>query len=583
MLKNDNLLTITSAAKLLGVNPATLRKWDNEGKIKAIRLGTRGDRRYRREDLQQFIQQNDNEWKPIDENKFQQWLAHGNFWMEEASFLFLIGDVPGKQMAQLGGWLKPAFTNCLFTFENGYMHQILSVDESIAMSKAYVHAWKENPAKLQTIFDEWAVHEKKLEQVMDRLEFVDLRHLSNEKLIEEFNVFVSATEPYWKCSLTLEPYQPYIDSVLLPRFISTVKNHKDAKEAFAVLASPPESSFIAEERKDLLRMAVKYLHNPEYRKQFLQLPVEEVLAHIKREKPDFFSELQAHQQQYYWMQNSYSEWAVLTLNHFVQFLQDTIKDYTTIEMKAELARMENKHQIEVQQRNYIESLRVPAELVHELKFIQRITWLKDDRKRIILITNHHFFRFIHEIARRSGYDYRAVGFAQVNEIPQILNQSFSLEKLEQRRNSSAFISQEGKRYAWKAGNQSLPIFEKIFSKKDSHQNMQEIHGIVASRGSNPLLRGKVKIVLDPKNQTIGEDEILVASMTRPEFLPLMKKAKAFITNEGGITCHAAIVSREMNKACIIGTLHATKALKDGDEVEMLMNHGVVRILQKATD
>jgi phosphohistidine swiveling domain-containing protein len=78
----------------------------------------------------------------------------------------------------------------------------------------------------------------------------------------------------------------------------------------------------------------------------------------------------------------------------------------------------------------------------------------------------------------------------------------------------------------------------------------------------------VKVILDPKNQNISEDEILVASMTRPEFLPLMKKAKAFITNEGGITCHAAIVSREMNKPCIIGTKNATQIIKDGDLIEV---------------
>ena len=110
--------------------------------------------------------------------------------------------------------------------------------------------------------------------------------------------------------------------------------------------------------------------------------------------------------------------------------------------------------------------------------------------------------------------------------------------------------------------------------------MQEIHGTVASRGNDPILFGKVRVILNPKDQTISGEEILVTSMTRPEFLPLMKTAKAFITNEGGITCHAAIVSREMNKPCIIGTLHATKTLKDGDEVEMLMNHGVVRLKKR---
>jgi pyruvate,water dikinase len=68
-------------------------------------------------------------------------------------------------------------------------------------------------------------------------------------------------------------------------------------------------------------------------------------------------------------------------------------------------------------------------------------------------------------------------------------------------------------------------------------------------------------------------------MTRPEFVPLMKKAIAIVTDEGGITCHAAIVSRELKKPCIIGTKVATQVLKDGDMVEVDANSGIVRILK----
>jgi pyruvate,water dikinase len=68
-------------------------------------------------------------------------------------------------------------------------------------------------------------------------------------------------------------------------------------------------------------------------------------------------------------------------------------------------------------------------------------------------------------------------------------------------------------------------------------------------------------------------------MTTPEFLPSMRKAKAFITDEGGVTCHAAIMAREMQKPCIIGTKNASKVLKDGDMVEINTKTGVVRIIK----
>jgi pyruvate,water dikinase len=65
-------------------------------------------------------------------------------------------------------------------------------------------------------------------------------------------------------------------------------------------------------------------------------------------------------------------------------------------------------------------------------------------------------------------------------------------------------------------------------------------------------------------------------MTRPEFVPLMKLASAIVTDDGGITCHAAIVSRELGIPCIIGTKVGTKVFKDGDRVEVDANRGIIR-------
>lgn len=61
----------------------------------------------------------------------------------------------------------------------------------------------------------------------------------------------------------------------------------------------------------------------------------------------------------------------------------------------------------------------------------------------------------------------------------------------------------------------------------------------------------------------------------------MERAATIITDEGGITCHAAIISRELKIPCIIGTKIATQVLKDGDRVEVDANKGIIRILQKS--
>ena len=73
--------------------------------------------------------------------------------------------------------------------------------------------------------------------------------------------------------------------------------------------------------------------------------------------------------------------------------------------------------------------------------------------------------------------------------------------------------------------------------------------------------------------------ILVTTMTRPEYYPLMRIAKAVVTDEGGITSHAAIISRELGIPCVIGTKIATRVLKDGQLVEVDANKGVVKVIK----
>ncbi len=129
--------------------------------------------------------------------------------------------------------------------------------------------------------------------------------------------------------------------------------------------------------------------------------------------------------------------------------------------------------------------------------------------------------------------------------------------------------------------------QKYFLKLDKETNKPNIANKIfgqAAYDPKKLIRGKAIIIKDKselitKNHLI-DGKILVAIQTTPHFIPYMKKAKAIITDEGGITCHAAIVSRELKIPCIIGTKNATSILKDGDLVEVDVSQGAVKILKK---
>lgn len=112
---------------------------------------------------------------------------------------------------------------------------------------------------------------------------------------------------------------------------------------------------------------------------------------------------------------------------------------------------------------------------------------------------------------------------------------------------------------------------------DKSDNKVLIKGLPASPG---VASGKVHIIADPKDiNEFKKGEVLVTLMTSPDWVPAMKKAAAIITNNGGMTCHAAIVSREMQIPCLVGTSSrgtaATTALKNGQEVTVDAKNGIV--------
>ena len=122
----------------------------------------------------------------------------------------------------------------------------------------------------------------------------------------------------------------------------------------------------------------------------------------------------------------------------------------------------------------------------------------------------------------------------------------------------------------------------------AYEHRDTIKGTVAHPGK---VQGRARIIrsgydnfdmLHHLMDAMKEDDILVAETTSPELMPACKKAGGIITDQGGMLSHAAIVSRELNIPCIVGTSNATEVIRDGDVVEMDARNGVVKILEKGS-
>lgn len=212
-----------------------------------------------------------------------------------------------------------------------------------------------------------------------------------------------------------------------------------------------------------------------------------------------------------------------------------------------------------------------------IQIMQDVIFSRNYQKETVNECQHRSEPFLQRVAEKIGLSWDDFVYLTPDEAEQALAKRITPEKniLEARKKGYAVIIQNGRVFA-------TTDLEKYQVKAEERDDFQLFTGTIKGQpGCRGKVTGKVRIIMKKEElNNFKEGEILVTSMTSIDFVPIMKKAAAIITNEGGITCHAAIVSRELNVPCVIGTNVATKILQTGDEVEVDATRGIVRIVKK---
>jgi phosphoenolpyruvate synthase/pyruvate phosphate dikinase len=182
-------------------------------------------------------------------------------------------------------------------------------------------------------------------------------------------------------------------------------------------------------------------------------------------------------------------------------------------------------------------------------------------------------KFLKEFSVRFKLDYKVLHLFDITEIEKAVKNRQFFKDQARKRQSLFMLIHTQKRVSALFGKKVRGYLDKL-AIPVKFKRVGEINGISAMPGR---VRGRIKII-HHQNQfkKFRTNDILVTGMTRPDFINIMKKAKAIVTDDGGLTCHAAIISRELKIPCIISTKIATKVLKDGMMVEVDANKGVVK-------
>lgn len=308
-----------------------------------------------------------------------------------------------------------------------------------------------------------------------------------------------------------------------------------------VITTPYRETAITKARQDLLEIAKRKDWNaiPAYAKKYAWLPVYEPLDKPWTAK-DFLRQAKA-------VKNAAKE-----IIEYRQQRKEALREYA--KYFAAIKDSDLKKQVEI---------------AHYFAYLKE---MRDDYRRLAY---YLLGSLLEKLGQMIGLNFKEVNHLTIPELADSIVAGKSIvSKIE--------LKQREKAFAFELRNAKLKIYSgskalQFAKKMASSEAAKEISGSTASTG---LVRAKVSVIAHQGEfKKFKSGNVLVTAMTHPEFLPIMKKAKAIVTDEGGITCHAAIVSRELGIPCVIGTKNATRVLKDGDFVEVDATKGIVRKLK----
>ncbi|MFH1545718.1 MAG: PEP-utilizing enzyme [archaeon] len=185
-----------------------------------------------------------------------------------------------------------------------------------------------------------------------------------------------------------------------------------------------------------------------------------------------------------------------------------------------------------------------------------------------------------EIGKRFSLSYNQLIEMRNEEILSLFERKLNkreLNEINSRFKDAAIILEKGKTKV--ITGKELELYSKPYlAEMKKIKGLNEIKGETAFPGK---VKGRVNIIGRVTDlPSFRKGNILVTGSTLPQYVPAMKKALAIITDEGGMLSHAAIMSREFKKPCIIGTKIATRVLRNGDFIEVNASGGIVRRINK---
>ncbi|HBV02142.1 MAG: Phosphoenolpyruvate synthase [Parcubacteria group bacterium GW2011_GWA2_43_17] len=452
--------------------------------------------------------------------------------------------------------------------ENNYGY--LDMTKERQMADSLMAKQKKNKKYIDILFAKWNQRQALSNQAITKINQVDFSTLSNTQLFKLIKNFSTNQFNLWKVGALIESFDSCGEEILNQSLKNI--NSQFSKDQLKALTYPYNLSYLHQLKLELVNLFLRYQGS------FAMKSIsKKSLRDFKNYKPGqrILKQLSVIQKNYFWAANSWASTKLLSLNYFYGEFKKIINNKQKyLHDRKKIIDFHNKQQ--QMRKQILKNSKLPPHIKNIFYFFAKQSDWREVRKARNMLDEFYMDLLRTEIARRNKIKPELLLFSDLSELTDIKFSPGYISELECRKKHYLLLWDEKSKKAKIVSGQEAREIHAIFLRVFNHQ-FKNLQGVSACAGK---IKGTAKLVITKSDfKKFNKGDIMVTQMTRPEFLPIMKKAGAIVTDEGGITSHAAILSRELNIPCVIGTQVATNRLNDGDEVEVDAFQGIVRLLK----
>lgn len=401
---------------------------------------------------------------------------------------------------------------------------------------------------------------RKAKVAIPKLSAKNYSKLSNRELISLYKQnrdWAHRVTVYDQFAWTGEDYwEPYMEDILVNK-LGIKEGSEEYHRVLFMLTKPEEISTTLEEKRDSILEAIK----------------------VKQKKKNITQASRYLTKKYAWMP-VFAFGAPWDQDYYVEQLEQLLtKKLSDLKTEYEILRSYRKLQ-KTGIQEVVEKYSIsPRDLQTFIDF-SLVLDVRNEAEYIVSLAGFYLMPMYKEIAKRLHISIKQLRAMFEAEVIAALQGKLDVGKI---------LKEKGRVVGWgfnhRTGKQiifSAKEAEKLLNYLDKKST--NIHGHDEGKGkcaSPGKVKGRARIVLSPEqNNKVKEGDILICHATTVDYLPAMKKAAAFVTEVGSLTCHAAVVAREFGVPCVVSLKNATNNFKDGDKVEVDANKGFIRLLNK---